>query len=74
MYKYACVENFDKNGNGWEWKILKINIYTQEGGKVREPKFPTIYNLRQKNFEKKLKKNFFDFENFEMKKEKENIK
>ena len=35
---------------------------------MREPKFPTIYNLRQKNFEKKLKKNFFDFENFEMKK------
>lgn len=35
---------------------------------MREPKFPTIYNLWQKNFEKKLKKIFFDFENFEIKK------
>ena len=48
MYKYAwkILTEMEIYGNGKFWKLT----YIHRGGKVRKPKFPTVYNLRQKKF------------------------
>ena len=63
------MEEMEIYGNGKFWKLTYIH---RGGVKCAKQNFPRYIICGRKNFEK-IKKNFFDFENFELKKGK-NIK